>query len=116
MAKRISGQTTISMRWEEGFFPNMAHGGRYRCVVSNKNGRLVIYVGAPVCLTHAVDSPEAYDDTARAALSFAADAADENEWDDAPRPAAGKDPLGIDSAGMSAWNEDGSDRQIRRVR
>ena len=48
--------------------------GQYRCYLNVADGQgKTIYVGAPAHLSHAVDSPEAFDDTARAALAFADD-------------------------------------------
>lgn len=46
----------------------------YRCAISAPGtDRCTIYVKAPAHLTAAVDSPEAFDNTARTALAFAAD-------------------------------------------
>lgn len=64
--------------------------GSYRCALAcftpagqwNETvyHRARVRVGAPACLSHAVDSPEAYDDAASAALSFAS--YDDSEWGD----------------------------------
>jgi len=45
--------------------------GDYKVTLSSGGRRKVIYVGAPAYLSHAVDSPKAYDEAAHAALSFA---------------------------------------------
>lgn len=48
--------------------------GKYRCHIRPIGNRFVhttVYVGAPAVLSHAVDSPEAFDSAAHAALSFA---------------------------------------------
>jgi hypothetical protein len=48
--------------------------GEYRCFIRSidKNAQgVTIHVGAPAVLSHAVDSPEAFDDAAHAALSLA---------------------------------------------
>jgi hypothetical protein len=46
--------------------------GSYRCFVRTSGGvKYKCVVGAPAHLDHAVDSPEAFDGAARAALAFA---------------------------------------------
>lgn len=45
--------------------------GDYKVTLSSGGKRKVIYVGAPAFLSHAVDSPKAYDEAFRAAISFA---------------------------------------------
>lgn len=79
MAERYSGKVRIRVRWEEGIFPGMNHGGRYRCNVRTPEGRTTIFVGAPVYITEAVDSSAAYDESAHAALSFAMAEEEEEE-------------------------------------
>lgn len=65
--------------------PHVLHGEQYECVISKKGeGRLATeYVGLPAYLSKAIDSPEAYDEAARAALAFAVDEGkvDENDID-----------------------------------
>lgn len=51
-----------------------APNGFYVCVLRTESGRkTTVVVGAPAYLSHAVDSPEAFDEAARAALAFAVD-------------------------------------------
>lgn len=58
-----------------------APNGKYRCFLQAKGGaRTTVYVGAPASLSHAVDSPEAFDDTAHAAIAFAND--EDSQWGD----------------------------------
>jgi hypothetical protein len=79
MATRYSGNVVVSIRWiESNKYPHLPHNGYYRCTL-HMHGvggqRLgVQFVGAPAHLTHAIDSEQAYDETARAALAFAIDA------------------------------------------
>jgi hypothetical protein len=48
--------------------------GRYRCFLRGPGGMTTtVIVNAPQYLTRAVDSPEAFDDAARASISFADD-------------------------------------------
>lgn len=48
--------------------------GGYRCAVRAHNGeRRTIIVGEPRVIERSVDSPEAFDDAARAAIAFAED-------------------------------------------
>ncbi|MDB4989036.1 MAG: hypothetical protein JWN04_4214 [Myxococcaceae bacterium] len=85
MATRFSGTVTISIRYVDSVqhSPN----GHYRCYLSSpvtmaRRGYSVT-VGAPRHLDHAVDSAEAYDAVARAAVSFAGPIADTNGGRDA---------------------------------
>lgn len=65
MATRTSGNTKISCTWRD-------RENDYKCALSvGGKRRGVQYVGAPRHLTAAVDSPSAYTDAARAAVSFA---------------------------------------------
>lgn len=67
MATRYSGSVKVTLLWKD-------RENQYRCVVKVPGERAkVIWVGAPAHLTVGVDSPKAYDSTARAALSFADD-------------------------------------------
>ena len=45
--------------------------GFYRCFLRSEGDTATIIVGTPAYLTHAVDSPEAFSDAARAAIAFA---------------------------------------------
>jgi hypothetical protein len=64
MAKRYSGELVIRLSYRDNT-------SDYHCTVS-RNGVHVgtVRVGGPAILQIAVDCPEAYDDTAHAALSF----------------------------------------------
>lgn len=65
MATRYCGKVKIGCTYRD-------RENDYRCTMSAGGKRIgVEYVGAPRHLTHAVDSPKAYDDAAHAALSFA---------------------------------------------
>lgn len=72
MAIRYSGATKIICKLVPA--PHMPHGEQYRCTISRDGKRVgVQFVGIPAHLTHAIDSPKAYDAAAHAALSFALD-------------------------------------------
>lgn len=60
---------TAEERATMGRYPH----GRYRCVVSGKGSRVVVWTAPPAMLLHAVDSSEAFDDAAHAALAFVED-------------------------------------------
>jgi len=65
MAIRKCGRVKISCTYRE-------RENDYRCVFSvNGKKQGVEYVGVPRSLSHAVDSPQAYSDAAKAAISFA---------------------------------------------
>ncbi len=67
MAIRKSGQVKIHCTYRD-------RENDYRCALSvHGKKRGVEYVGVPRSLSHAVDSPQAYSDAVRAALSFALD-------------------------------------------
>lgn len=70
MATRVCGRVKINCVLEVA--RGMPHGHQYKCTLS-KDGRHLStqYVGIPQHLTQAIDCPEAYDDAARAAVSFA---------------------------------------------
>ena len=78
---RYSGEIRIRVTYVENRegsarFPN----GAYRCFLRGPgNLTATIIVNAPAYLSHAVDSPEAFDDAARASISFA-DHGDENAY------------------------------------
>lgn len=55
--------------------------GEYRCFLRHPCGaRATVHVGAPDALRHAVDSPLAFDDAAKASMSFAAHDDDFDWW------------------------------------
>lgn len=67
MATRYCGNTKITCTYRD-------RTGDYRCTLSvGGKSRGVQIVGSPRHLTKAVDSPEAYDETVRAAIAFAVD-------------------------------------------
>ncbi len=71
MATRYSGEITVRVLWVDKA-QSGPHGGYYKTTVSH--GKKNVWSGtvnAPAHLSHGVDSHEEYDDTARAALSFA---------------------------------------------
>lgn len=63
---RYSGELIVSL---------VLRGERYRCTVTHgiEGERYTCTVGTPHVLTQAIDSPDAFDEAARAAISFAAD-------------------------------------------
>ena len=64
-AIRYSGSIRIRVTYRDNH-------SDYRCFLSATTGeKHTVYVGEPAILTRAVDSPESYDDAARAALAFA---------------------------------------------
>lgn len=67
MATRYSGQVRVRLVYVD------ARSG-YDARVSWPDGRERVKVGEPKTLTHAVDSPAAYDAAARAAIAFAGNA------------------------------------------
>lgn len=69
MAQRYSGEVRVRIVYVD------AEAG-YDARVSWPGGRERVKVGTPAVLTRAVDSPEAYDAAARAAIAFAGDAGD----------------------------------------
>src|SRR5579871_638262 len=72
MATRYSGSICIRVQYSE-VYSETAPNGFYRVVVRLADGRkLGVIVKAPRCLDRAVDSSEAYDRVARAALAFLA--------------------------------------------
>jgi hypothetical protein len=77
---RYSGEIRIRITYLEPYLAgdgapagrSTMSNGEYRCFLREPDGMgTTIHVGAPAFLTHAVDSPEAFDAVARAALSFA---------------------------------------------
>jgi hypothetical protein len=85
MATRYCGGVTIKLTWSDTNADTGLHhiNGVYRCLISSPitapRKPYVIYVAAPRYLDTAVDSAEAYDSAAHAALSFLAHEA-EGEW------------------------------------
>jgi hypothetical protein len=78
MAKRYSGNAHIDVQWHDdvktAIQHHFSHGGYYQATISvDRRNVWSGKIGAPAFLARAVDSPEAYDDTASAALSFALD-------------------------------------------
>jgi len=71
MAIRYCGSVKIDCKLVPA--KHMPHGEQYKCTISfGKAGVVSVqHVGLPAHLTEAIDSPKAYDDAARAALSFA---------------------------------------------
>ena len=70
-ALRYCGEIRIRITYQDG-----PGNGRYRCYLTAGDTRTrstTITVNAPAYLSHAVDSPEAFDNAARAALAFARD-------------------------------------------
>jgi hypothetical protein len=80
-ALRYSGELRIRVTYIDGW-TDLVNGtpvhrnGEYRCAIRSTDKdaiRCTIIVVAPAVLSHAVDSPKAFDDAARAALAFASD-------------------------------------------
>jgi hypothetical protein len=66
VAKRYSGDVVVTMIYRDATRD-------YACRVAIPGETRVVFVGAPKALEHAVDSREAFDQTARAAIAFAED-------------------------------------------
>lgn len=66
MVKRYSGQVTVDVEFVDAK-------NQYRARVTAPDGTETVWVGVPPALRVAVDSPEAYDGAASAAMSFAED-------------------------------------------
>ena len=67
MATRYCGLLTLRLSYRDA-------SNDYRvCIATNGYHLATVYVDSPAYLIHAVDSPEAFDAAARAALAFAAD-------------------------------------------
>jgi len=70
-AIRYSGDARVRVTYVEPQAGEIGNGS-YRCFVRTSGGeKYSCIVGAPAFLDHAVDSPEAFDGAARAALAFA---------------------------------------------
>lgn len=79
-------------------YPN----GFYRCSLWRANGdTLAFVVGAPNSLSHAVDSSEAFDDAARAALAFASHG--DSEWGDTAAYDAEGSGFHVGRSPATAW-------------
>lgn len=63
--------------FSDGTFRN--RNGSYRCFLTAPGGSTTIHVGAPASLSHAVDSPEAFDAAAHAAIREADNEGGEND-------------------------------------
>jgi hypothetical protein len=92
MANRYSGTVTIRIRYVDS--TRFAHNGHYHVSMTSPCNMarcgVTMDIMAPNYLSHAVDSAEAYDGVAKAALAFAADMADKctdgkSQWGDAER-------------------------------
>jgi len=69
MATRYSGEVVIAIRMKE-----TRHGATYHCALRGPDAeKAIVEVGSPKMLEHAIDSPDAFDAAARAAISFAQD-------------------------------------------
>jgi hypothetical protein len=72
---RYSGEIRIRVTYLDVAYPDTRArlgNGRYRCFLRGPGGMTTtVIVGAPAYLSRAVDSPEAFDDAAHAAISFA---------------------------------------------
>lgn len=76
MPKRYSGNCVITIRLvEEQALQIHGQPATYRCSVYDRvtKDQAGVMVGHPKVLVRAVDSPETYDETARAALAFVQD-------------------------------------------
>lgn len=130
MSVRYSGVVTIRITYRDAstsdVYPDGTprnFNGTYRCVLSRpkpqgsrtKTYRHVVIVGAPAFLSHAVDSVQAFDDAARAALSFGShDDSDwgENAWQTdsgwhvgrSKNDAYAGDPREVTILSIDAWN------------
>jgi hypothetical protein len=84
--------------------------GSYRCYLTAPGGaKVTIIVGAPAYLSHGVDSSEAFDETAHAAISFA-DNEPESDADWSSAAAVKADGTGwlIGRSEATAWGPLGS--------
>lgn len=70
MARRYSGGLNINVR--------LRLAGNYGCTVSDSSSTVSVKVNPPACPEHAIDSSEAYDDAARAAVAFALEEKDDH--------------------------------------
>jgi hypothetical protein len=91
-----------SLAWPSG--RSTKPNGEYRCAIRSTDHKAIvctIVVGAPAVLSHAVDSPEAFDDAARAALSFA-----DVDWPVAENAATTDSGWHIGRSPSKAWPEE----------
>lgn len=104
---RYSGDLTITLTYRE-------RSSDYRATISYKGVRHVVYVGEPRYLQHAVDSPEAFDETAHAAISFASE--EDNEIGE--RAASNRDGSGwhIGRSKKRAWPRSPEESLSERAR
>jgi hypothetical protein len=66
VAKRYSGDVVVTMIYRDVY-------SCYACRVATPTDMRLTIVGVPACMEHAVDSREAFDNVARAAIAFAED-------------------------------------------
>lgn len=80
MATRYCGSIKVNCKLVSS--PHAPHGEQYKCTISHKGKRLgTTYVGIPVYIDKGIDSPEAYDEAASAAIAFAQDEEERGERD-----------------------------------
>jgi len=65
---RYSGGARLRLTYKDG-----PGNGKYHVTITTNTDRVRLAVNAPAYLTVAVDSPEAFDNAARAAVAFATD-------------------------------------------
>jgi hypothetical protein len=102
-AIRYSGQIKIRVTYLEPYAAGDAcppgrstqPNGEYRCFLRVGGWKAIIHVNPPAVLSHGVDSPEAFDEAARAAIAFADH--EYGGWND-----------------FCAYAADGSDRHVGR--
>lgn len=76
---RYSGEIRIRVTYLEAHRGG-GNNGAYRCYLRGPGGMATtVIVGAPAYLSHAVDSPEAFDEAAHASIGFADDSDEEKE-------------------------------------
>ena len=80
MAVRYCGKAKIAVTYREPMRRN-DYKGDYRCTITGAGPRVAINVGVPAVTWFAVDSERAYDDAAKAALSFATDSSADKRLD-----------------------------------
>jgi hypothetical protein len=105
--KRFSGSIEMRITYIDPKFGQNAPNGGYRCFLKSSGGaKATIYVVAPPYLSRAVDSPEAFDDAARAAIVFADD---ENDgWVAAAAPYIEGTGYHVGRSPSAAWPKESS--------
>jgi hypothetical protein len=76
-ADRWIGNAKIHVRIDHEVSFRPPHRPLYHCTVSVGNRRYRVDVGGPTVSEHSIDSPAAFDETARAAISFGSE---ERDW------------------------------------